>query len=177
VLGVPRDADETTIRAAWREAAKSAHPDAGGSNAAMTNLNAALEKAIASLAQQRQTTSASRRHGSSPNFAEDPDEPKLAGPISRDAPSFSVSVLPVETYEALLVIAGWWGDLLLDEPPYAMEVYVRQEVPYWMHLDLVPEAGSTMVSIMLGSVDGGHVPRVEAVRDELIDALNALEWT
>jgi hypothetical protein len=166
-----------TIRAAWREAAKSAHPDAGGSNSAMSNLNAALEQAISSLAQPVTKTSSSHPHGSSSDASVDPDEPKFAGPISRDAPSFSVSVLPVETYEALLIIANWWGDVLLDEPPYAMEVYVRQEVPYWLHLDLVPEAGSTMVSIMLGSVDGRQVPRVENVRDELIDALNSLEWT
>ncbi|KAJ7166098.1 hypothetical protein C8R46DRAFT_900073 [Mycena filopes] len=43
VLGVARDADERTIKKAYRTAAKSAHPDKGGTEAKMANLNEAYE--------------------------------------------------------------------------------------------------------------------------------------
>ncbi|KAF7776504.1 hypothetical protein Agabi119p4_4897 [Agaricus bisporus var. burnettii] len=43
VLGVSRDADEKTIRKAFRQAAKSAHPDKGGSEAKMSTINEAYE--------------------------------------------------------------------------------------------------------------------------------------
>ncbi|KAL1720677.1 hypothetical protein EV715DRAFT_249892 [Schizophyllum commune] len=43
ILGVPRDADDRTIKKAFRQAAKSAHPDKGGSEAKMAALNEAYE--------------------------------------------------------------------------------------------------------------------------------------
>ena len=43
VLGVSRDADERTIKKAFRKAAKLAHPDKGGSEAKMAAVNEAYE--------------------------------------------------------------------------------------------------------------------------------------
>ncbi|WVR04336.1 hypothetical protein IAU60_001336 [Kwoniella sp. DSM 27419] len=43
VLGVPRDADERAIKKAFRTAAKTAHPDVGGSEEKMAALNEAYE--------------------------------------------------------------------------------------------------------------------------------------
>ncbi|KAG6847927.1 hypothetical protein H0H93_004826 [Arthromyces matolae] len=43
VLGVARDADEKTIKKAFRRAAKTAHPDKGGSEAKMAAVNEAYE--------------------------------------------------------------------------------------------------------------------------------------
>ncbi|KAJ7733337.1 hypothetical protein B0H16DRAFT_1732381 [Mycena metata] len=43
VLGVARDADAKTIKKAYRTAAKTAHPDKGGTEAKMANLNEAYE--------------------------------------------------------------------------------------------------------------------------------------
>ncbi|KAF5362845.1 hypothetical protein D9758_007086 [Tetrapyrgos nigripes] len=43
VLGVSRDADEKTIKKAFRNAAKTAHPDKGGSEAKMAAVNEAYE--------------------------------------------------------------------------------------------------------------------------------------
>lgn len=47
ILGVPRGASREVIDAAYRERARSAHPDAGGSNAAMAELNKARADALA----------------------------------------------------------------------------------------------------------------------------------
>jgi hypothetical protein len=46
VLGVPRTASRDDIRAAYRRLASVRHPDKGGSDAAMAELNAAQEKAL-----------------------------------------------------------------------------------------------------------------------------------
>lgn len=47
VLGVPEHADPEQINTAYRFLARKAHPDAGGSNAAMARLNAARDQGLA----------------------------------------------------------------------------------------------------------------------------------
>jgi DnaJ-domain-containing protein 1 len=49
ILGVSPDASKQDVTRAYRERAKSAHPDAGGSDAAMTELNKAREQALRTL--------------------------------------------------------------------------------------------------------------------------------
>jgi len=46
VLGVGRTASAGEIEAAWRARAKAAHPDVGGSAAAMAEINAAHDAAL-----------------------------------------------------------------------------------------------------------------------------------
>ena len=50
VLGVPRTATRDQIEAAWKAKAKTAHPDTGGSDAAMTALNKAKADALRAVA-------------------------------------------------------------------------------------------------------------------------------
>lgn len=45
-LGVPMDASEEVIRAAWRDKARVFHPDVGGSDEAMARINGALEAGL-----------------------------------------------------------------------------------------------------------------------------------
>ncbi|MFA7250480.1 MAG: DnaJ domain-containing protein [Dehalococcoidia bacterium] len=49
VLGVSQSASRDEIQAAYRAAAKTAHPDAGGSDAAMAALNRARDEALAAV--------------------------------------------------------------------------------------------------------------------------------
>lgn len=149
--------------------ARSAHPDVGGSLAAMQAINAAADEAL-------------RRHrsvtGSSPPpSAADPlRSPPPAGRLSIDHPSFTVEALPVDTFEALVVVASWLGEIVDDDPPYALEVLFDAPLTGWCRLDLVPDAGASTVSIAVAAVDGHPAPDVEAVRDRWIDALNRLDW-
>lgn len=46
VLGLEPSAGEAEVKKAYRERAKTAHPDAGGSDEAMTSLNEAYEAAL-----------------------------------------------------------------------------------------------------------------------------------
>ena len=93
-----------------------------------------------------------------------------------DVPSFTVEALPVETFEALLVAAPCLGEVLDDDPPYRLDVYVGAPYDCWCRLEVVPDAGSSTVSLTIGSIDGRPVPPVETIRDLWIVELNALDW-
>ena len=93
-----------------------------------------------------------------------------------DVPSFTVEALPVETFEALLVVAPSLGEVLDDDPPYRLDAYIGVPHECWCRLDVVPDAGSSTVSVTIGSIDGHPVPSVETIRDLWIAELNALDW-
>jgi len=59
-----------------------------------------------------------------------------------DVPSFTVEALPAETFEALVIVASWLGDVLDDEQPYRLDadlgldhwwdpVGIRLGLAYW----------------------------------------------
>jgi hypothetical protein len=155
-LGLTEVATLDEIRRAWKAEARRLHPDAGGDEAAMQRLNAAYDICRRYVA-ERQTASV--------------EEPEV---IVRDAPSFVVEALPVVTFEALLIATSWLGDVLVDEPPYVLEVHLDDPAPCWCRLELVPDAGATTVSLTVAGVDGGEPPSAIAVRDRWISVLNAL---
>ncbi|MEY2960081.1 MAG: hypothetical protein RLZZ01_2649 [Actinomycetota bacterium] len=169
VLGLPVTASEDEVRAARRRLAKAAHPDVGGSEDRMRLVNEAADTALAAIA----TRSAGRR----------PVEPP-PNPIRRDHPSFVVEALPAETFEALRIVAANLGRIVDDDPPYCLEMIFDEmvfdemvfDVPpeTWCRLDLVPDAGSSTVSV---STAGSANIAVEWVRDVLIDELNRLDWS
>ena len=91
-------------------------------------------------------------------------------------PSFTVEALPVETFEALLVVASWIGEVLDDDPPYRLEVALGEPYECWCGLDLVPDAGASTVSLQVAGIGGRPAPDIEAVRDVWIEQLNQLDW-
>ncbi len=165
MLSVDRTATPEEIRRAWRDKARTAHPDAGGSDFAMQELNEALRNAL-ELA------------GTSKIF-------KAVSPVltrrESDVSSFTVDALPAECFEALLVVAGICGAISHDEPPYQLEFSLHDaEVEGFLHgwcrCDLVPEAGATTVSLLVGTDEVSQGVSVEEVRDYLVANLNAIEW-
>lgn len=96
-----------------------------------------------------------------------PDVPSCRA--EHDHPSFVIELLPAEAFEALLVATTWIGDVLVDEPPYLLEVHLHEPTPCWCRLELVPDAGASTVSL---TVDGPV--SAEAVRDLWIAVLNQL---
>jgi hypothetical protein len=165
LLSVDRTATPQEIRRAWREKARTAHPDAGGSDSAMQELNQALRQALELV-----------------------EHSKLQSTISPvlvrrecDVSSFTVDALPAECFEALLVVAGICGAVSHDEPPYQLEFSLHDaEVDGFLHgwcrCDLVPEAGATTVSLLVGTAESSEGISVEEVRDYLVANLNAIEW-
>ena len=96
--------------------------------------------------------------------------------VERDDASFTVAVLPVEAHEALVVVASWLGQLLLDEPPYVLECYLDPPVECFCRLELVPEAGGSMVAITVVAAEGAQdrPPSADDVRDAFIAGLHEL---
>lgn len=172
VLGVAESASLDELAAARRRLAMSLHPDLGGSDEAMQRVNAAFDEAV------RRTTAAAAAPSPPPPAQPAPPTPRrprrpLHG-VQFDSPSFTVDVLPVEAFEALLVVASWMGEVLVDDPPYVLETFLHDPSPCWCRLDLVPDAGATTVSLTVAGVDGDPTPDPEWVRDEWVANLNRL---
>ena len=166
VLSVERGASADEIRRAWRERARTVHPDVGGTDAAMQELNEALHSALAYV-----DVVSIARESSSP----------LLVRRERDVSSFTVDVLPAECFEALLIVAGISGAISHEEPPYQLEFSLHDSdvtgaLNGWCRCDLVPEAGATTVSLLVGTETSAEGISVEEVRDYLVANLNAIEW-
>lgn len=172
MLGLADGASDRDVHEARRRLAKAAHPDAGGSVEQMQRLNDAADAALAQLA-------LGRRDPRSAPPAPERRAPtrRTGGPVHRDHPSFTIEALPAEAFEALLVVASWLGDLIDDEPPYALELALSEPIGGWCRLDVVPDAGSSTVSVAVAGAAGHPVPSVEAVRDAFVEGLNRLDWS
>lgn len=176
VLGVAPTATMAELATARRRLAKRLHPDLGGDADAMQALNAAFEEAVQRLSGP---TTASPVAASAPEPSPSPTSAQRSGRrtvrgVQHDAPSFTIDVLPVEAYEALLIVTSWMGEMLVDDPPYLLEVFLHDPSPCWCRLDLVPDAGATTVSLMVAALEGDPAPDIDSVRDEWVANLNRL---
>jgi hypothetical protein len=174
VLGVPPSADAEVLRSARRRLAMAEHPDRGGSAARMRAINIAFDEAMATIAL-----------GPSASVVVEPPEPPAAAPdrprtagrgprrVERDEPSFVIEALPAEAFEALLVVASWMGEVLVDDPPYLLEAHLDDPAECWCRLELLAEAGASTVMLTVEGVEG-VAPPIEAVRDRWVANLNHL---
>lgn len=186
VLGLPPTASVDQVEAARRTLAKSSHPDVGGTLDAMQRINAAADEAVRLLNRTGRSapapTSTPPNAANRPPSAVEPDGPRRRPGDTpprfgrRDHPSFTIEALPVEAFEALLVVAGWLGDLIDDDPPYGLEVAMTHPIQGWCRLDLVPDAGASTVSLVVAGEPGMPPPDIDRVRDAWIDGLNQLDW-
>jgi hypothetical protein len=178
VLGLGPDATADDIRAARRRLARAHHPDRGGDALRMQIINEAADAALMTIT--RVTPARSAAATSEPHRS---DGHRSNGVVSdarweveRDIPSFTVEALPVETFEALVIVASWMGEVLDDDPPYRLDTYLDESFDCWCRLDVVPDAGASTVNLTVAAVDGAPGPDILVVRDAWISNLNALEW-
>lgn len=149
MLGLTEGFDVRDLQRARRQALLRRHPDHGGTREAVD----AVERAVELLLVARDVVSPRVRRGS-------------------DRPSFTVSALPVEAFELLLWAAADLGDVSDDDPPYRLEVRMHEPPDTWVCFELVPDAGSSTVSLTL---EAPMALDVEAVRDTWVAAINALQ--
>jgi hypothetical protein len=176
LLGVPRDADAATLAAARRRRAFDVHPDRGGSGEAMQELNEAYRQALRNLVPPMVVAPQPAEHAADPSAPRQPRRRQRSSGyqrVVRDEASFTIDALPAEAFEALLVVTTWMGELLADDPPYVLEAFLLEPEPCWCRLDLVPDAGSSTVSITLAGIEG-PAPDVDEVRDLWVANLNRL---
>jgi hypothetical protein len=173
-LGLNTNASAAEVRQARRDLAKEHHPDAGGDPDLMRVINVAAGAALRILADP--SVLAPKPTDTPSNVVQEPDDVAM----TRDVPSFTVEALPVETFEALLVVTSWIGEVIDDEPPYRLDVLIHAqngiEHPCWCRLELVPDAGASTVSIGVGSYDDQPTPSVTVLRDLWVAHLNRYDW-
>lgn len=170
-LGLGRDATLAEVRAARRRLAFDLHPDRGGSAEAMRDLNTAFDAAVAHITGRRPLDATPPSTPAEPSRAPRRRQPRV-GRAQHDVPSFVIDALPAEAFEALLVVTSWIGEVLVDDPPYALEVHLLEPSPCWCRLDLVPDAGASTVSLTVAAIDGRTAPLLDDVRDVWVENLN-----
>ena len=184
VLGVAHTVTSEEARAVWREKARTLHPDVGGSDAAMQELSEALRLVLLAIESASDVTddrvdTSSGSNRSTSTFQRSTDFHNRRthwARTSRDVSSFTIDCLPVEAFEALLIASSWHGDVGVDDAPYLLEMVMRDPFHCWIRLDIVPEAGASMVSITVATPKGSQPVSSEDVRDVFVDSLNQLDW-
>ena len=172
-LGLAPGATLDDVRAARRRLAKQVHPDHGGDAAAMRALNATFDAAVKAVLARAERPPAPEPAPQAASTRPEPPPARRGRPrVEHDAPSFTIDVLPVDAFEALLVVTAWHGEVLVDDPPYLLEVHLQDPSPCWCRLELLPEAGGTIVNLTVLGTDAG--PTAEEVRDLWVASLNAL---
>ena len=89
-------------------------------------------------------------------------------------PSFSIDLLPAEAFEALLLVVGWIGEVLVDDPPYLLDAHLYEPAECWCRIELLPEAGASTVRLTVIGPEGEDAPPVDDVRDVLVACLHQL---
>lgn len=174
-LGLTADASADDVRVARRRLAKEHHPDRGGDPQVMRTLNDAADAALRRLAEPPRSAGRDQAGEQVDEGAAGSAREHPFGTTS-DVPSFTVEALPAETFEALIIVASWLGDVLDDEQPYRLDADLGAPVRCWCRLDLVPDAGATTVGVTIGAVGDDPLPDIELVRDVWVDGLNRLDW-
>ena len=183
-IGLPSTASADEVRSARKRLAKEQHPDVGGNDDEMQQLNVAVAEALR-LISGRDDAPDHQPDGvpGGDTTTGEWSEPEWSG-SQVDAPSFTVEALPVETFQALLAVADQLGSVVDDEPPYRLEVELPTKLlvadERWQgtalcRLDVVPDAGASTVSLLM-SGRAARLVSIERVRDLWIGALNELDW-
>jgi len=177
VLGVPSMSDAATLSAARRRLAQQLHPDRGGDAAEMQAVNVAYDEALRLLAMPQPEPLPEPEPEPAPQPARRaPVRRRPTRGVQHDNPSFTIDVLPAEAFEALLIVTSWIGEVLVDDPPYVLEVFLHEPQPCWCRLDLVPDAGGTTISLTVAAVDDEPAPDIDEVRDTWVAGLNEPLW-
>ncbi len=174
VLGLGDAADAEDVRAARRRLAKHLHPDAGGDDAAMRRVNAAADVLLRALAAPDAVQAVPDR----PDRRDRPMEQPVSAPapnpsrVDHDVASFVIEALPVDAFEALMVVTSWIGELVNDEPPYQLDALLDAPMRCWCRLELVPDAGASTVAVTIAALDEEPLPEIDRVRDLWVASIN-----
>jgi hypothetical protein len=170
VLGVSRAATLDEVRAARRRLALELHPDRATGNPdaerRMREVNVAFDQAVKLIRGQRVTA---------PAAPEQPPVQRVAR-ISTDVASFVIDCMRPEAFERLFIVSHWVGEPLYADPPGLLEVHLQEPSPCFCRLELMPEAGATMVSITVATIEPWWMaaPDTDAVRDLYVLMVNQL---
>jgi len=141
VLGLDAGSPWPEVRARWLALARQLHPDHHGDPVAAQRL-AEINAAYATLVRANAVTS-----------VEIPDEPDAG--VSTAV--FTVSEFRPVVFEALILAAADVGDVTDADEPFSLDLFVEGPPTGFCHVELVPEAGGSLVTIDSEHVDAGDV--------------------
>jgi hypothetical protein len=161
VLGLNQSASHEEIRRAWRLQARKLHPDSGGTHARMVELNWALSEALASTSGTEQRV---------PSF------------VRRDVSVFTIAAPIGTAWNSLELVAAESGSVIHAESPESIEFTLHDScidgaLQSWCRCSLIPEAGCVTVNVEVGTAGPVSPGLLDSVRDHLVNALNALDWS
>ena len=91
--------------------------------------------------------------------------------------SFTLDVLPVDAFHAVEVAVAELGEVVSADEPYGLEAFLAEPARCFCTIELVPEAGGTIVTVCVESADdddsGRRVPPAEEVTAALVRAITA----
>lgn len=171
ILGLTSVFVHDDVREARRLAARRLHPDVGGSVDDMTLVNQAADFL---LGEMRSDASVSNED-QVPGFRRSSFD---GDGLAVDRPSFVVDVLPVDAFEWIAASTRIIGQIVDEDPPYSLEFLVDARPDRWCRLEIVPDAGSSTVSIIADGHDPSEmVPLFVHIINELgsVDGLTDVE--
>jgi hypothetical protein len=158
ILGLPRTATADDVRAARRRLSKRLHPDALVSRdeqerlaaaAQLADVNRAVDLALAALRATQEPPIRGRDTGPADG----------AGPVDGGAEaSFCIDALPAEAFELLVLALSAIGDPKVVDEPYLLEGVVDDPALCLCRMELVPDAGGTIVTIEIEPMVRSRVP-------------------
>ncbi len=174
LLGLTDDAGADEVHAARRRLAKRSHPDVDGGDAeSMRQLNEAADVVLQDLGTALEGEVPTSRPDASPEPVP-ARRPPSGLRVDSDSASFVIEALPAVAFEALLVVTSWIGEVVVDEPPYQLDVLLLDPLRCWCRLDLVPDAGSSTISLTIAALPDELLPDIDDVRDLWVHSLNNL---
>ena len=166
LFGLTPDATLGELRSARRRLAFESHPDRGGTDELMKQVNDAFDKAVGHITGRRPII------GSTPEDKPPTPPPRRGNRLQHDGPSFVIGAPMSAAFDALLLVCSWIGEVLMDEAPARLEVQLREPAPCWCCLTLVADAGASVVSLSVAAWGVGNPPDLDAVRDTWVHYLN-----
>ena len=161
VLGVAPGSSWEDVRSAYRRLAKTVHPDITGSDASRM---AEINRAFGELALSR-----------APEPAPVPAPPAPPAPVSQlDEAGFSIDVLPVEAFDLVYMAAASLGDPWVIDEPYQLVARLDPPLACRAHIDLVPEAGGSIVTFRIEPLRGFDPPSARRVTGAFVAELQRL---
>jgi hypothetical protein len=189
ILGLPTTATADEVRSARRRLSKRLHPDALVSRgeqerlaaaARLADVNRAVDLALAALRTRVEppvTGRAAPVHDT--GCAGDGGGVEDSGPgsvVGDTEASFCIDALPVEAFELLVLALSAIGDPKVVDEPYLLEGVVDDPSLGLCRIELVPDAGGTIVTIEIEPMVRSRVPPPPAseVAGRLVAEVEAL---
>ena len=97
-----------------------------------------------------------------------PPKPQL------DECGFSIDVLPVEAFDLVYMAAASLGDPWVIDEPYQLVARLDEPLVCRAHIDLVPEAGGSIVTFRIEPLRGFDPPPVRRVTSAFVAELQRL---